>query len=157
HIGYRGRALPARYGRLGFEKHEIGRRMRSICIERGVPHDIEWEEGERIYGDAWYDFIASCRAVLGTESGSHLLGFDGEVVASYQGMTAARGRPVSYPEFRMHTDPIEARYDRAQISPRIFEAAALHTPMILFTGQYSGLIEPDTHYIELKKDFSNVD
>jgi hypothetical protein len=29
--------------------------------------------------------------------------------------------------------------------------------MILFTGRYSGLIEPDEHYIELKKDFSNID
>jgi hypothetical protein len=157
HLGYRGRALPARYGRLGFEKFEIGRRMRSICIERRVPHDIEWEDGERIYGDAWYDFIASCRAVLGTESGSNVFDFDGEVAAQYQEMTAARGGPVTYSEFRMHTDPIEARYDMAQISPRIFEAAALHTPMILFTGRYSGLIEPDTHYIELKKDFSNID
>jgi hypothetical protein len=29
--------------------------------------------------------------------------------------------------------------------------------MILFTGQYSGLIQPNEHYIELKKDFSNID
>jgi hypothetical protein len=29
--------------------------------------------------------------------------------------------------------------------------------MILFTGRYSGLIEPEEHYIELKRDFSNVD
>jgi hypothetical protein len=44
-----------------------------------------------------------------------------------------------------------------QISPRVFEAAAMRTPMILFTGRYLGLIEPDEHYIELKKDFSNID
>ena len=156
HLGYRGRELSPRYGRLGFEKVEIGRRMRTICIERGIPHDIEWEDGERIYGDAWHDFITSCRAVLGTESGSNVFDFDGEVIAQYQEMTAARDGPVAYSEFRIHTDPIEARYDMAQISPRIFEAAALHTPMILFTGRYSGIIEPDTHYIELKKDFSNV-
>ena len=45
----------------------------------------------------------------------------------------------------------------AQISPRVFEAAALRTPMVLYTGGYSSLIEPGEHYIELKKDFSNVD
>lgn len=157
HIGYRGRALSPRYGRLGFEKMEIGRRMRLICLERGIPSDIEWDEDKRIYGDAWYAFISSCRAVLGSESGSNIFDFDGEVAAQYREIAAARGGRVPYSDFRTHTDPIEARYEMGQISPRMFEAAALRTPMILFTGRYSGLIEPDTHYIELKKDFSNVD
>ena len=44
-----------------------------------------------------------------------------------------------------------------QISPRVFEAAAMRTPMMLFSGRYSSLIEPEEHYIELNKDFSNVD
>jgi hypothetical protein len=34
-IGYRGRELPAYYGRLGFEKAEIGRRMKTECEARG--------------------------------------------------------------------------------------------------------------------------
>jgi len=32
-----------------------------------------------------------------------------------------------------------------------------YTPMILLTGRYSGLIQPDEHYVELRKDFSNVE
>ena len=64
---------------------------------------------------------------------------------------------MPFEEFRAYTDPYETRYDMAQISPRVFEAAALRTPMVLYTGRYSGLIEPGEHYIELKKDFSNVD
>src|SRR5258708_3871506 len=43
------------------------------------------------------------------------------------------------------------------ISPRMFEAAALRTSMILLTGRYSGLIQPGEHNVELKKDFSNVE
>src|SRR5215510_13867650 len=39
-IGYRGRNIGAKYGRLGFDKYEIGRRMREICVERGIKHDI---------------------------------------------------------------------------------------------------------------------
>jgi hypothetical protein len=157
HIGYRGRALSPRYGRLGFEKIEIGRRMRLICLERGIPSDIEWHEDRRIYGDAWYTFISSCRAVLGSESGSNIFDFDGEIAARYRDLAAARDGQVPYSDFRVYTDPIEAQYEMGQISPRMFEAAALRTPMILFTGRYSGLIVPGTHYIELKKDFSNVD
>jgi hypothetical protein len=44
-----------------------------------------------------------------------------------------------------------------QISPRVFEAAAQWTPMILFKGRYSGAIQPGEHYVELEKDLSNVD
>ena len=156
-VGYRGRDIGARYGRLAFEKLEIGRRMREICAERGISHDIEWTDDKRLYGAAWYEFIGCCRANLGSESGSNVFDFDGAIEAKYAELMAARGEPVPYEEFRVYTDPIEARYDMGQVSPRVFEAAALRTPMILFTGRYSGLIEPDEHYIELKKDFSNID
>ena len=156
-VGYRGRDIGGRYGRLAFEKLEIGRRMREICTERGIPHDIEWTDGKRLYGAAWYEFIGSCRANLGSESGSNVFDFDGAIEAKYTELTAARGGAVPHEEFRVYTDPIETRYDMGQVSPRVFEAAALRTPMILFTGRYSGLIEADEHYIELKKDFSNID
>ena len=42
------------------------------------------------------------------------------------------------------------------ISPRCFEAAALGTVMVLFPGNYSGILIRDRHYIGLEKDFSNV-
>jgi hypothetical protein len=156
-IGYRGRDLGGHYGQLGFDKYEIGRRMRGICEERGIGHDIEWTEDRRLYGAAWYDFIGSCRVVLGSESGSNVFDFDGAIEAKYRKLAAARGGPVPFEEFRTFTDPVERGYDMGQISPRVFEAAALRTPMILFSGRYSGLISPEEHYIELKKDFSNVD
>jgi hypothetical protein len=157
HVGYRCRWLPPYYGRLGFEKFEIGRRMREICIERDIPCDIEWTDDKRLYGDAWYDFIGSCRANLGSETGSNVFDFDGKLRARYEKLSAARGEPVPFEEFRVHTDPIEAKYDIGQVSPRIFEAAAMRTPLILFSGKYLGIIAPDEHYIELKKDFSNID
>jgi hypothetical protein len=54
-------------------------------------------------------------------------------------------------------DARDNEIDMGQISPRVFEAAAQWTPMILFKGRYSGAIRPGEHYIELEKDFSNVD
>lgn len=156
-IGYRGRDIGGRYGRLAFDKFEIGRRMREICAARGIAHDIEWTDDKRLYGAAWYDFIGSCRANLGSESGSNVFDFDGAIEAKYRELKEARGGPVPYEAFRPYTDPIEPDYDMGQISPRVFEAAAMRTPMVLFTGRYSGLIKPDEHYIELKKDFSNVE
>ena len=156
-IGYRGGYIGARYGRLAFDKAEIGRRMREVCEARGIRHDIATDAQSRILGSAWYDFIGSCRAVLGSESGSNVFDFDGSLDRKYRELEIELGRPVTYEEFRIYTDPIEKEFDIGQISPRIFEYAVMRTPMILFRGRYSGIIEPDTHYIPLEKDFSNVD
>ena len=156
-IGYRGRENGGRYGRLSFDKVEIGRRMREICASRGISHDIDWTEESRIYGRAWYDFLASCRAVLATESGSNVFDFDGSLARQYAEMSKAQGdRELSYEEFRRYTEPREAEVNMGQISPRVFEAAKVGTPMVLFEGRYSGVVEPWIHYIPLAKDFSNI-
>jgi hypothetical protein len=156
-IGYRGRDIGAKYGQLGFDKYEIGRRMREICKARGIPHDIAVDEGSRIYGLGWFDFVGNCRAMLGSESGSNLFDFDGSVRLAVERMSAELGRPISYAEFRAEIGDREDKVSMGQVSPRIFECAAMLTPMVLFRGQYSGVAEPDRHYIALEKDFSNVD
>jgi len=155
-IGYRGRDIGARYGELGFWKYEVGRRMKAICLERSIRCDIEVTEESRIHGEGWYAFVESCRTMLGSESGSNVFDFDGSIERQYE--TMKRAMPgLSYQEFQ----PYVAEHDRdigmGQISPRVFEAAALHTPMILLAGRYSGLIQPDEHYVELRRDFSNVE
>ena len=155
-IGYRGREIGARYGELGFWKSEVGRRMKAICLDRGIRCDIEVTEESRIHGESWYAFVESCRTMLGTESGSNVFDFDGAIERHYEVLKRAM-LGLSYEEFRPYVAEHDKDIGMGQISPRVFEAAALHTPMILLTGRYSGLIEPDEHYIELKKDFSNVD
>jgi hypothetical protein len=43
------------------------------------------------------------------------------------------------------------------ISPRHLEACATRTCQVLIEGYYNGVLEPGKHYIELKKDFSNLE
>jgi hypothetical protein len=50
----------------------------------------------------------------------------------------------------------EGRVRMNQVSPRIFEAIAMGTALILFEGEYSGAVRPWEHYLPLKKDFSNI-
>jgi len=155
-IGYRGRDIGARYGELGFWKSEIGRRMRLICLERGIGCDIDVTEERRIHGESWYAFVESCRTMLGSESGSNVFDFDGSIERQHE--TLKRAKPgLSYQEFQAYVAEHDKDIGMGQISPRVFEAAALRTPMILLTGRYSGLIQPGEHYIELRKDFSNVE
>jgi hypothetical protein len=157
-IGYRGRDIGGRYGRLGFDKHEIGRRMKDICTQRGIQTDIAMDEESRIYGSNWLDFIGNCRAMLGSESGSNIFDFDGSIAALYVKMTGDNaGQRPSYAEFAPHVLERESEIEMGQISPRVFECALLRTPMVLFRGRYSDAILPDEHYISLEKDFSNID
>jgi hypothetical protein len=156
-IGYRGRELPFRFGRLAYEKYQIGSQMRTICEQRSIPADIEWTEEKRIYGPQWYEFIANCRAVLGTESGSNVFDEDGSLTQAMDG--ALRQNPeLTFEEMhRAFLTERDGQIRMNQISPRMFEAIALRTALVLFEGEYSGILQPVEHYIPLKKDFSNVD
>ena len=156
-VAYRGRDIGAKYGRLGFEKYEIGRRMIEYCAARGVPYDIAMDDASRIYGDAWFEFLGSSRTMLGSESGSNAFDFDGCLEEQINAFKAAHRRRPTYQEFKHILEPLEAPFNVGQISPRVFESAAMMTPMILFRGSYSNAIEADVHYIPLEKDFSNAD
>jgi len=156
-VGYRGRQLHPRYGDLAREKWFIGERMREICLRRGVRADIHTSDDERIYGRGWYEFLAHCRATLGTESGSNVLDADGSLRARIDAAVAA-DRTLTYEE--IHARFIGAREGAIrmnQVSPRIFEAVAMRTALILFEGDYSGVVTPWEHYLPLRKDFSNAD
>jgi hypothetical protein len=95
--------------------------------------------------------------MLGSESGSNAFDFDGLLDEAISAFTALRKRPPTYQEFKDVLDPLEAPFDIGQISPRVFECAAMMTPMILFRGRYSNAIEANVHYIPLEKDFANVE
>lgn len=156
-LGYRGRPLPFYYGDLGREKVVIAKCMKRICQERNISEDIEWTHEKRIYGDQWYPFVESSKATLGTESGSNVFDDDGEIKRNVE-KALAEDPELSYEE--VHARYIGAREGKIkmnQISPRVFEAIALRTALVLFEGDYSNVIRPNVHYIPLKKDFSNLE
>lgn len=156
-VGYRGRDLGARYGTLGFDKAEIGRRMRAACDARGIECDISSDEGSRIYGDEWWAFLGSCRATLGAESGSDLFDYDGSIERKFKELSEELGRKPTHEEFFPLVRDLETGIGMGQISPRVFEAAALKTPLILLRGRYSEVVRAEEHYIPLERDYSNID
>ncbi len=155
-IGYRGRALPIRYGQLGREKISIGKNVKQYCVSNNVDHDIAWSEESRIYGPDWYKFIASCKAMLGSESGSNVFDWDGALDDRIKQYKRHKWLAKNEDIYRDVIAPLETHGLMNQVSPRIFEMASLRTAMILFEGEYSGIIQPETHYLSLKKDFSNL-
>jgi hypothetical protein len=156
-LGYRGRDIGPRYGILAHNKYEIGIKMRQFCAERGIAHDIEVDEEHRIYGEDWYRFIGSCRAMLGSESGSNVFDFDGAIEEKYRAMArASHGKRPSYAQFLPLVAKAEAGISMGQISPRIFECVSQRTALVLLPGSYSGIIQAGVHYIQLEADYSNA-
>lgn len=155
--GYRSRKPPFWLGRLGYEKREIA----STFIERakgsGLKLDISCEEADRIYGAKWIDFVSSCKAMLGVESGASVFDFTGGLQKTVDEYTAANPGADFEAVHKTFLQSYEGKIRLNQISPRCFEAAALGTVMVLYEGEYSGILQPGRHYIPLKKDFSNFE
>jgi len=157
HVGYRGRSVPFWLGRLGYEKLEIGRAFLHSPATARLRCDIAWSERQRIYGDRWIEFIASCRATLASESGSSIVDFDGSAERAVHAYLMEHPLAEYEEVERDVLAPWHAGPAINAISPRIFEAAALRTALVMFPGTYSGVVRPEEHYIVLEKDFSNID
>lgn len=156
-INYRGRNLPSWYGDLGREKKIVGERMRQECISRNVPCDIEWNDDMRVYGPVWLEFIQQAGATVGSESGSNVFDVEGAIRAAIE-EALVRNPLLTYEELhKQYIGSEDGRVKMNQVSPRVFEAAALGTGLVLFCGEYSGVVQPGEHFIPLEKDFSNVD
>ena len=159
-IGYRGRLSPdfIWLGKGACEKYEIGVSFREMAVGAGLVLDIETEESKRIYGDAWLAFLGDCRAVLGVEAGASIFDIDNTIFPRY------RRFREEHPELSVEQvyERVLFEYDGKGVcyrtmSPRLFEAAAVHSCQISFEGRYSAILKPMVHYIPLKKDFCNFD
>ena len=156
-VGYRGRALPIRYGKLGQEKVAVGKLVKQYCDSKNIKNDIAWTEDSRLYGSEWYNFLSSCRSMLGSESGSNVLPWNDLLDIRIEDFRKSNPK-VSDDEIYKHlVEPFEIPGLMNQVSPRVFEAIASRTTLVLFEGSYSGVVLPGLHYISLKKDGSNLD
>ena len=155
--GYRSRKPPFWLGRLGYEKREIASTFINRAEGTGLKLDISCEEADRIYGAPWIDFVSSCKAMLGVESGASVFDFTGGLQKTVDEFTAANPGADFEAVHKQFLQTYEGKIMLNQISPRCFEAAALGTVMVLYEGEYSGILKPGRHYIPLKKDFSNFD
>lgn len=156
-VGYRGRPLPIRYGQLGIEKVQVGQVVRAYCQKNGFINDIAWSEEDRIYGSKWNDFVYSVRSMLGSESGSNVFDWDGDlnkIIADYRELNPKATDAEIYEKI---VKPRELDGLMNQVSPKVFEAISKKTVLILYEGNYSNVLTPWEHYMVLKKDGSNLD
>jgi hypothetical protein len=93
--------------------------------------------------------------VIGTESGSSALDPVG-AIRRFEAEWRPSHPDETFEEFSALQEPGWDDYDFTAISPRLFEAAQTKTAQLLVEGEYEGIIEPQTHYFPLRRDFSNL-
>ena len=156
-IGYRSRKLPFWLGQLAVEKWQIVDRIKEYTKGYDLKLDVSYDETDRIYGRNWVSFIASCKTMLGVESGASVFDFHGDLEKKVEEYSKKNPEATFGEVQEKILISYEGKIRLNQISPRCFESAALKTVMLLYEGRYSGILTPGRHYISLKKDFSNFD
>jgi len=155
HLGYRSRKPPFWLGELGYEKWSIADRFADHAEGTGLCLDLSYREQDRLYGPAWTRFVTRCKAMLGVESGASVFDFDGSVERQVEAYLQSNPETTFEDVQRRFLSPYEGRIRLNQISPRCFEAAALRTALVLYEGDYSGVLQPHRHFVPLRKDFAN--
>jgi len=155
-IGYRTAVLPW-WGRFGWIRKRLAEVFTERARSRGWRTDISTQAGAFFNGDDWFRFLLRCRYTLGVEGGASLLDPVGTIqeqclryLVDHPGATFEELEAACFPRrdgsLRLRT-----------LSPRHLEACATRTCQILVEGEYSGVLVPGRHYIELKEDFRNLD
>jgi hypothetical protein len=154
-VFYRARKLPLWYGTLAMDKYQIAEKFLNN-YPRTLQVDISTLEKDRIYGEGWIQRLRNSRTTLGTESGASFIDYSGDIerdIAIFKSYNSN----ADFNDLPKHLISLDKKLSIQVISPRIFEAIACKTSLILFPGDYSGILKKNRHYLELKKDFSNFD
>jgi hypothetical protein len=154
-IGYRAYAGEPYLG------HDERTRIAEAFLAHGPRYnlrlDISLDPAQRMDETGWAAFLNRCRAQLGVESGTDYFELSDETRRKVNAYVAqhpqARMAEIHERFFAGYPDPIPLR----SISGRHIEAAGTKTVQILFEGHYDGYLQPDVHYIPLRKDLSNID
>ena len=150
-IVYRGRVSPQSYGDLAKQKEMIGRYFDKYCQDHNCNSDIQWEEAERVYGLDWYGLLETGVATLGTESGSNVFDEFGRIRSYVDGGGKLPGpKELNFVEENLG-------FKMNQISARLFEAIGCGTGLVLYQGDYSGVLTAGEHYISVNHDHSNIE
>ena len=156
-IGYRAWRPAPWLGRHALLKRRVAEVFQQRAPAEGFSTNISTAEGDTLLGDAWYEFLVSCRYTIGVEAGASILDSDGSIKRRTE-IYMARNPRASFAEierqcFSDHEGSLQLR----TLGPRNLEAAAAKTCQILVDGDYNGVLVPDEHYIALRPDFSNID
>lgn len=154
-VFYRAARLPANYGSLGTLKSEIADSFneRAPNLEPDLCLDISCDDRDMVAGSDWHTRLSESKFTLASPSGSSLLDPWGKYAKCVSGLKPGTSFFDASSSCFPNQDGV---YSFEAIGPRHIEAALWGTVQIAVKGNYSNIFEPNTHYIQLDRDMSNL-
>ncbi|MBV8772682.1 MAG: glycosyltransferase family 1 protein [Deltaproteobacteria bacterium] len=141
----------------------VGDRERTDLIEWFETHGAAAGLGcdirkQRLAREEWNLFLNQCHAVIGAESGTYYLNGRGKLLDCARAYNLRENQAASFDEiFDRFYSGVAREVSGKSISSRHFEPIGTKTCQILLEGEYNGILQPNLHYIAVKKDLSNVE
>lgn len=151
HMVYRGRTLPSRYGKLGDWKRTVPMGVKAGAALLPLKMDIEIDDRKRLAGDRWIRFLESGKTTLILPGGSAVFDTDGRLEEKL-----LEPHTFGYEDDRAVISEYELDTYRGVIPPRVFESLMSGTCLVGLDGWYSGILKPNSHFIPLASDLSNL-
>jgi spore maturation protein CgeB len=103
----------------------------------------------------WSDFLRRCDGTIGAEAGTYYLDREGEILRFAKNLSLSKC--FSKQKVMEFIKTREFRYVNGKaVSSRHFEPIGTKTVQILLEGFYNGILQPDVHYLSVKRDLSNL-
>jgi hypothetical protein len=156
-IGYRTWRAAPNLGRHGFLRQEIADVFQERTPQHNLRIDISTRREDTLVGDDWYRFLLRCKYAISVEGGASILDRDGSIQRKTEDYLSQKP-DASFDEVESACFPaLDGGLRYVAISPRHLEACATRTCQVLVEGEYDGVLVPNRHYLELKRDFSNIE
>jgi len=154
-IGMRSAEYPWYLGDL--DRNKTVEFIHFLKSEKRFNVDVSSAEERRFTRIEWADFLNNARCTIATEAGAAFVEVDDHtrlaVNAYLEKNVNATFADVYDQFFANYKNPISGKC----ISSRHFDAIGTKTCQILLEGDYNGVLVPGKHYVELKKDFLNIE
>ena len=154
-LGYRAYETPWYLGHQ--ERRLLADAFVAAAPRLGLSVDISLDVGARLDEPGWAGFLNRCRGQLGSEAGGDYFDIDDGLRKAVSVFLAEHPEATFDEVFERFFRGTSAAVSGRALSSRIVETAGTRTAQLLVEGHYGGFLEPDVHYIPLRRDLSNVD
>jgi len=155
-IGYRSWQGAPWLGRRGLLKAQIADVFREESEKFGFVTDISTRREDSFEGDDWYKFLLKCKYTIGVEGGASILDCDGSLKKQTETYLSLHPH-AEFQEVEAACFPnLDGTFQLFALSPRHLEACATKTCQVLVEGEYNNILTAGEHFIEVKRDFSNL-
>jgi len=150
-IGFRSTSEPFYFGHQDTSK--LFFELENFSYKSKKKFDISISYKDRFAGNNWVNFLNNCKCLVSSNRYFDYFSLNDDLRNEVNKFTQFDFNKIYNKFFKNRKKECEARW----LTGKTIEAAACKTSLILLEGDYGNDFVPNKHYINLNKDFSNLE